>query len=435
MNYLLDTNVLLEGLLDYITTKNNCGIIIPSVVLEELNHIKENKDGEISFKARRAIRDLIEIKRYGNLNDWVKLDNEVSIHIHHHFDTGLHLRYSVNDDIIIGTLSDVQKEFGKTIMVSSDFNLILKCEGFGFSTEIFKYKYDVNRFYSGHIEVYVNNDIIDEFYKNGQLCWEKVLTEKPYENQFVTLISYESGKKQALSIFKNEYLTRLKYGDKNVFGDIKGKNRQQKYLLEILMDDSIPIVAVNSEAGTGKSFLTVIAGLQKVLEDGIYDRILYVKPLEPMGQRDVGYLSGDKNLKLLNGYSGTIINILENIFAKREKQYNKFSYAEDLIEKGYLHVEAMTFMRGMSYYKTFMIIDESSNINKSDIKNIITRCGEGSKCCIIGDSAQLDNSKLNQYENGLQYAIEQLKGSQLFGTVRLDKSVRSEVAQLCVDKL
>ena len=203
----------------------------------------------------------------------------------------------------------------------------------------------------------------------------------------------------------------------------------------IAVDNDDHIYITDGHIPTHNTFITAVVGLQKVLEEGNYEKILYVKPMEAMGGKDIGFLPDSKNSKLLGGYSGTIANILENIFTKREKQYTKQSYAEDLIERGQLQVEAMTFMRGMSYYKTFMIIDEASNISKKDIKNILTRCGEGSKCCVIGDCAQLDNNKLTQLDNGLQHSIENLKGSELFGTIRLDKSVRSDVAQLCVDRL
>lgn len=436
MNYLLDTNVALEGVLDYINSKSDCGIIIPSVVLEELNHIKESrKDEEVAYKARRAMRDLFEIKKYGNLNEWISLDNNVSIHVHRQIDDKLQLSYSCNDDLIIGILSDAQKTYGKTTLVSSDINMILKAEGLGFATENPKHELDCNKFYSGHVEILVEESVINKLYSEGSVKWKKIIEGDLNPNQCVTLISNMNDKKQALTLVKGEDLVKLRYGEKDIFGGTKGKNRQQKYLIEMLMDDSIPIIAVNSAAGTGKSYLSTVVGLQKVLEDSSYEKILYVKPMEAMGGKDVGYLPDNKNSKLLGGYSGTIVNVLENIFTKRDKQYKKLSYAEDLIEKGFLQVEAMTFMRGMSYYKTFMIIDEASNISKKDIKNLLTRCGEGSKCCIIGDGKQLDNSKLTVFDNGLQHVIESLKGSELFGTIRLDKSVRSDVAQLCVDRL
>lgn len=436
VNYLLDTNVLLEGLNDFLSTVENCGIIIPFIVLEELNNIKEKRDGEIAYKARRTMRDLFEIKKYGDLNNWVKLDNNVSIHVHHHFDDRLHLSYSCNDDIIIGCLSDSQKSFGNTVLVSADLNMLLKAEGFGLKTKNFKYEADSERFYSGQLEIEVEDFILNEFYNRSIMEWERVLESKPYQNQCVTIISKDNPKKQILTIFKNEYLEKLKYGEMEIFENIRGKNKEQKYLIELLMDDAISVVAVNSAAGTGKSFLCTAVALNKVMSNGSgYDKILYVKPLEAMGGKDIGYLKGEKNIKLLDGYSGTITNILENIFSERDKKYRNFSYAEDLIERGLLQVEAMTFMRGMSYNRTFLIIDEASNISKKDIKNILTRCGEGSKCCIIGDADQIDGNKLTVLDNGLQHVIEKLKGENIFGTIRLNKTVRSSVAQICVDKL
>jgi len=432
-NYLIDTNVMLRHFEEILETWENVGLIIPSKTIEELDAQKSG-NSEIAYLARRVIRRLFEIKKYGNISEWIKLDKNVSIHIEHNCNCDLDLNYNTNDDFIVGTLSFCNDTFGKTILLSNDLNICLKSEIFGFETEQFG-KHSNYNFYSGHIEKFVEDDIINLFYKEGKICWENVLEDKPLDNMCVTLISINDNKKQAMSIFRNGVLEKLKYGNSKVFGGTTAKNRQQKYLLELLMDDNIKIVAVNSPAGAGKSFLTTVVGLQKVLEDNVYDKIIYVKPLEPMGGKDIGYLPSSKNDKLLGGYAGTLINILENIFAKREKQYNKLSYVDDLMEKGYLQVEAPTFMRGMSYINTFVIVDEASNLNASDIKNICTRCGENSRIFLIGDGLQLDNSKVNVFDNGLQHVIENLKGSELFGTIQLDKSVRSDVAQLCVDKL
>lgn len=209
----------------------------------------------------------------------------------------------------------------------------------------------------------------------------------------------------------------------------------------ITVDNQDHIYITDGHIPTHNSYAATAVGLEKTMEQNIYDKILYVKPLEAMGGKDIGFLPDDKNSKLLQGYAGTINNILENIFAKSEKQtknsnsQNQLSNAEYLLQKGLLSVEAPTFMRGMSYYKTYIIIDEASNISQTDIKNLLGRCGELSKVIIIGDSDQIDNPNLNSSQNGLTYAINKLKGSELFATILLDRSVRSDVAQTVADRL
>ena len=433
-NLLLDTNVVIRNLDNILKSKSNVGIIIPMTVLEELDNIK-TREGETGFLARESVRLLFDIRKYGRLNEWVKLDNDLSIKVESKFDDKLNISYVNNDDLILGTLSYCNNKYGTTTLLSNDINLCLKAEGLGFSFENVNENED-GFLYEGHIKIYTNEDVISQFYKQGYIDWQVVLEEEPIANTCVTMICETFNKQQALSIYRKGKLQKLNYGNNQVFGNIKGQNRQQKYLIEMLMDDDIRIVAVNSNLGTGKSFISTAVALQKVLEENKYKKILYIKPHEPMGQRDIGYLPSSKNEKLLDGYSGTIKNILENIFTEKENDgKGNLSYAEYLIEKGILQVEAMTFMRGMSYANYFIIIDEASNISKTDIKNITGRTGKGSKIVIIGDIDQRDNQKLNKYNNGLTHLISKFKSADIFATIKLDKSVRSEVAQLCVDRL
>jgi len=435
-NYLLDTNVVLTDLIEMLNTREDFNIIISGVVLSELDNQK-GRDGLLGYQARRAVRKLFEIRQYGDLNKWVKLENNVNIMIEDNFDKDLNLNYEKNDDEIIGCLSYCNHAHGKTILMSNDLCMCLKAEKFGFKTEQTTNKKDYD-FYTGHIEIMTDDYKVNMFYDNKEIDWKEVMEEEPPKNMCVTLTSIENPKKQALSVYRKGRLTKLRYGHSDVFGGTKGKNRQQKYLLELLMDDDIKIVAVNSDAGTGKSYLGTIVGLEKTLEKNIYDKILYIKPLVAMGGQDIGYLPSDKNDKLLGGYAGTLNNILDNVFAKKrheDEDDDNMSHAEYLMEKGLLQVEAPTFMRGMSYLNTYIIIDEASNVSASDIKNMCTRCGEGSKIILLGDGKQLDNSKVTVFDNGLQHVIESLKDEELFGTIKLDKSVRSSVAQLCVDKL
>ena len=434
MNYLLDSNVLIRNFDEILATKSDCGIIIPLIVLEEVDNLKK-RDDLVGFLCRQVNKRLFEITKYGDISEWIRLENNVSIKVVSESDFELKLSYKCNDDIILGCLSYSDRTFGKTILLTNDINMAIKAKSLKFESQTTDEDKESDN-YDGHISVEVEDSLIDEFYRNGKISWESVIEEKPYLNMCVTMISNSNDKKQALSIFRNGRLEKLRYGNTTVFGNIKAQNRQQKYLLEMLVDDDIKILAVSSPAGSGKSFMTTAVGLQKVLEEQKYKKIIYVKPLEAMGGKEIGFLPSSKNDKLLDGYSGTITNILENIFVEKEDSAKgKISYTEYLIEKGQLQVEAPTFMRGMSYVNSFIIIDESSNISQSDIKNIATRCGKNSKIVFIGDSLQIDTIRLNKYNNGLTYLISKLKDSEIFATIKLDKSVRSEVSQLCIDRL
>lgn len=415
--FIVDTNIVMQDY-NFFQKFKDTTIIITDVLLEELDKHKKDMTAE-GYNIRQFVKVIDKLRITGNLQQGVLYDNVIFKSI-----CASSLDNLINDNKFI----NIAKDNNFTVL-TNDINMRLKCDVMGVEVEGFTGKNNCD-FYTGHKEIVCSDEDIDDLYKNGEIVYPH--SKDLFENQFITLSSESNDKKQALTVFTNGKL--LKINEVTAFGS-KGLNRQQKYALSLMMNKDIPIVAINSEAGTGKSFLAVSAALELVLERREYDKILYIKPLVAMGGEDIGFLPDNKINKLLNGYSGTLVNILENIFEKREKSYVKSSYAEDLIEKGVLQVEAPTYMRGMSYPNTIMIIDECENISVKDIKNICTRCGKGSKIFLLGDGKQTDSNKLDEFNNGLQHVIDKLKGQKIFGTIKLDKSVRSDVAQICVDLL
>jgi PhoH-like ATPase len=416
-NFVVDTNIIMADYKFFEKFKNNT-MILTEVLLEELDKHKKDLSAE-GYNVRQFVKIIDKLRSLGNLSDGVVYENVTFKSI-----CSSDLDLSINDNKIINVAS-----LNNFSVLTNDINMRLKCDTFKVDVEGFNGRgtYD---FYTGHEEIVCVDSDVDDIYSYGKIKYTG--DKELFQNQYVTLLSENNDKKQALTMFNNGELVKI--NEITAFGS-KGLNRQQKYALALMMNKDIPIVAINSEAGTGKSFLAVSAALELVLERREYEKILYIKPLVAMGGEDIGFLPDSKINKLLNGYSGTLVNILENIFEKREKSYVKSSYAEDLIEKGVLQVEAPTYMRGMSYPNTIMIIDECENISVKDIKNICTRCGKNSKIFLLGDGKQTDVNKLDEFNNGLQHVIDKLKGQNIFGTVKLDKSVRSDVAQICVDLL
>lgn len=414
INYILDTNILLET--NGINHFMGKGVVhIPLVCIGELDNIKTNsKDSELKYYSRKTVRFIEDNLDKLNIlkTDDTCLDKSMT-------------SYEVIDDLILSTAMALPTE--NKILVSNDLNVRLKATGMGLASEKYTGADDLNE-YTGHKEIIVDDCIIDDIYKYRCV----ILDFDALENQCVTFISSSNNKKQAMTLFKEG---RFKLCNNiNVYGTV-GKNRQQKYLMNLLEDDSIPLIAISADAGTGKSYLSTIMALHKVLEKRSFKKIVYVKPLEAMGGKDIGFLPENKEAKLLGGYAGTIENILENIFAEREMPYKKQSYAMDLIEQGVLQVEAPTFMRGMSYKDSILIIDEASNLSKADIKNLVSRIGENSRIFLLGDTEQIDNRVLSKWDNGLSHVIDKMKGQKLFATVKLDRSIRSDLSQLSVDLL
>ena len=324
--YILDTCAVLNAFEELLNTKENSKFVIPETVIEELDGQKI-RDGELGYLARKATRKLYSFIKGEKLNDWISIENNNCIKIEDDYASSDTIDTTINDNKILATLP----LYENSTLITDDINLILKANSLGFDTE-FSMDINADDGYDGHVEVEVDDSIVEEFYRSddrgvdidsdkykGHIDWSDVLDTEPRINSCVTLVSNLDSKRIYYTIYRNGRLEKLKYGKTKVFGSVEGKNRQQKYLLEMLMDKEIKIVAVNSEAGSGKSFLATVAGLQQTLEEGYYNKILYVKPLVAMGGADIGFLPNSKEDKLLNGYSGTITNILENIFQEKKK--------------------------------------------------------------------------------------------------------------------
>lgn len=174
--------------------------------------------------------------------------------------------------------------------------------------------------------------------------------------------------------------------------------------MELLSDDRVKIVTLVGAAGTGKTLLALAVGLEKVLEQGVYSRMLITRPVIPMGN-DLGYLPGSKEEKL-RPWMQPIYDNLELLFRSCP---NPFGILDDFIRRGFLEMEALTYIRGRSIPGQFILCDEAQNLSPNMIKTLVTRVGEGSKIVFTGDPDQIDHPYLDASSNGLTYVVERLK--------------------------
>jgi PhoH-like ATPase len=179
------------------------------------------------------------------------------------------------------------------------------------------------------------------------------------------------------------------------------------------------------KAGTGKTLLALAAGLEKVLEQGSYSRLLITRPVIPMGN-DLGYLPGTKEEKLRPWMQP----IYDNLEFLLHNCSDPFGIMEDLLKRGLLEMEALTYIRGRSIPGQLIICDEAQNLSPNMVKTLLTRVGEGSKIVFTGDPDQIDHPYLDASSNGLTYLVERLKGEEITGHVTLIKGERSQVAEL-----
>jgi len=208
-------------------------------------------------------------------------------------------------------------------------------------------------------------------------------------------------------------------------------NARQRVALELLLDDRVKLVTLVGKAGTGKTLLAIAAGLRRTLEDKTYSRMLVTRPVVPVG-KDIGYLPGEKSAKMSN-WMQPLFDNLEQILGvyKRPNLRN----VDQLVKDRIIEIEALSFIRGRSLPNQFMIIDEAQNLTPHEIKTLVSRAGEGTKVVLTGDPYQIDNMYLDANSNGLSFLVEAFKGQPIYGHVTLQKSERSELAELAASLL
>ena len=423
--YILDTNVLLHDPESLFSFEDN-DIVLPLSVVEELDRIKRRGD-EVGRNAREVSRKLDELRDRGRLAEGVGLINGGSVRIeingnksHNHLN-GIDLN-STDNMILALAYSLMNNGQSPVILVTKDLNLRIKADVLGVAAEDFySDKVDYHQLYSGVSELYLPHAEIDRFYQEGSLeCREDL---QPH--QFCILRWSESPSKSTLARYAHHRLHKLANDGKAVYG-IKALNKEQKFALDLLLDDNIQVVTLVGKAGTGKTILALAAGLEKVLEgNGRYNRILITRPIVPLGN-DLGYLPGDKEDKI-RPWMQPIYDNLEYLCNEHIQPNGCIDY---LIANGKIELEALTYIRGRSIPKQFIICDESQNLSPHVIKTILTRVGRGSKIVFTGDPEQIDHPYLDASSNGLSYLVEKIKGEELSGHITLIKGERSGIAEL-----
>jgi PhoH-like ATPase len=424
--YILDTNVLLHDPESLFSFEDNA-IVLPLSVIEELDRIKRRSD-EVGRNAREVSRKLDELRARGRLSEGVGLANGGSVRIEINGNQPDNHPYGIDlntTDNRILALAYALMNHGQTrvILVTKDLNLRIKADVLGLAAEDFySDKVDYHQLYSGVTELYLAHEEIDRFYREGYLDYRPGDLQP---HQFCILKLVESSSKSALARYSHHRLHKLAHDGKAVYG-IKALNKEQKFALDLLLDEDIQVVTLVGKAGTGKTILALAAGLERVLEGGgRYNRILITRPIVPLGN-DIGYLPGDKEDKI-RPWMQPIYDNLEYLCNEHIQPNGCIDY---LIANGKIELEALTYIRGRSIPKQFIICDESQNLSPHVIKTILTRVGRGSKIVFTGDPEQIDHPYLDASSNGLSYLVDRIKGEEISGHITLIKGERSGIAEL-----
>lgn len=436
--FVLDTNVLLHNS-NCIESFADNTVVIPMAVIEELDKFKSNND-ELGRNARQVIRRLDRLRKRGRLGEGVPMDNggTLKIIVDRQLAGGPELEEDIPDNKIIRVACHLQKSGEKVIFVSKDINARLKSDALGIQTMDFeKQKVNFDELYTGYRTVRLSPQRIAEFEQNGIL---KIKIPTIFPNEFVMLSSENN--QPAAPIDKTPVIARASDQDTLVklsaqsegAWNIKPRSVEQKMTFELLMDEKVQLVTLVGQAGTGKTLLALAAGLEQTIKQKRYDKMLVSRPIMPLG-KDIGYLPGDKDTKLLNWMQPIFDNLAYLMHDNTNPRQSVREKIEKLQREHIIELEALTYIRGRSIPKQYVIIDEAQNLTPHEIKTIISRAGEGTKMVLTGDPSQIDNPYLDSNSNGLSYAVERLKPLVLHGHVTLTKSERSALAAAAADLL
>ncbi|MDR1063000.1 MAG: PhoH family protein [Azoarcus sp.] len=448
--FVLDTNVLMHDPTSLFRFEEH-DVYIPIMTLEELDNSKKGLS-EVARNARQASRSLDEIVSTipDGIGGGIALDAPS-----HGLATGrLFLQTEAigaelppglptgkGDNQILSVLMFLaRRDPGRTvILVSKDINMRIKARALGLAAQDYfndKVLEDSDLLYNGACELpgdfWETHAAGMESWKTeghtayrvtGPLASRLLLNEFVYQegdSPFEAWVCEQTGRTAVL-----ETLMDYRHGRNNIWG-ITARNREQNFALNLLMNPKIDFVTLLGQAGSGKTLLTLAAGLTQVLEMRRYSEIIMTRVTVPVGE-DIGFLPGSEeekmapwmgaledNLDVLNGSTG------------EDGQWGRAA-AADLV-RSRIKIKSLNFMRGRTFIQKFLIIDEAQNLTPKQMKTLITRAGPGTKVVCLGNIAQIDTPYLTEGSSGLSFVVDRFKGWAHSGHITLQRGERSRLA-------
>jgi len=432
--FVLDTNVLLHNS-DAIACFGDNTVVLPMTVIEELDKFKKNND-ELGRNARGVIRSLDRLRAEGSLGKGVPTSDGgvVWITMEKEEDCGTCIDLNIPDNRIIATAYRLFREGKRVIFVSKDINARLKADAMGIEVQDFeKEKTDFDQLYTGWRSLKVEAATIDRLYQGKDLHLDG---EELQPNEFVLLVDAANEKHTGMGrVVANHQLKPLNPVFDNVF-NLRPRSMEQRAALELLMAPEISLVSLIGQAGTGKTLLALAAGMANTLKTGRYEKLLVSRPVIPLG-RDIGYLPGTKDEKMKLWMQPIFDNLsyLMGLTNGGKQDAATELGIKRLLREDRIELEALTYIRGRSISRQYVIVDEAQNLTPHEVKTIISRAGEGTKMILTGDPEQIDNPYLDASSNGLSYTVERLKGQEACGHITLTRSERSHLASLAAEYL
>jgi PhoH-like ATPase len=432
--YVLDTNVLLHDPEALFRFEEN-DVVIPIWVVEEIDLFKREVT-EIGRNARKVSRELDKLRVKGPISEGVELETGGTLSISMERvqnDLPPTLGENKADNLILGVAIAFKKKRKNVVLVSKDTNLRIKANALDVEAQDYERgKIHFDELYSGWNTVKVESGLLDRLYKEKRIPLPETADPSSFHfNEMIHVECDDGSSKSALARFEKDEGIALLDEQKPIWG-VSARNKEQRFALDLLLNDRISLVTLVGKAGTGKTLLAIAAGLYKVADLQVYKKMLVTRPIFPLG-KDIGFLPGELEEKL-KPWMQPIFDNLELLLHLTDAQKGKSPYKE-LVDHGILQIEALTYIRGRSIPCQYMIVDEAQNLTPHEVKTILTRAGEKTKIVLTGDPYQIDNPYVDASSNGLTYVAEKFKDHSLAGHMTLTKGERSGLAEAAANML
>ena len=457
--FVLDTNVLMHDPMSLFRFAEH-DIFLPMITLEELDGHKKGMS-EVARNARQVSRDLDALATAGSLDPQAGIPLNKTGHRDAtgklFFQTMLldiklpaGLPQGKADNQILGVVQTLrEKNTGRdVVLVSKDINMRVKARALGLPAEDYfndKALEDGDLLYTGVLalpaDFWERHGKTMESWQQGGLTYYRIsgpLVPTLLINQFVYLetpgaaplyarVSEITGKTAVLRTLRE--FTHAK----NAVWGVTARNREQNFALNLLLDPECDFVSLAGTAGTGKTLMTLAAGLSQVLDERRYSEIIVTRVTVPVGE-DIGFLPGTEEEKM-GPWMGALDDNLE-VLARTDSSAGEWGRAatNDLV-RSKIKIKSLNFMRGRTFLNKYVLIDEAQNLTPKQMKTLITRAGPGTKIVCLGNLAQIDTPYLTEGSSGLTYAVDRFKGWPHSGHVTLARGERSRLADFASEVL
>ena len=451
--YVLDTNVLMHDPTALFRFAEH-DVFLPMIVLEELDAAKKGMS-EVSRNVRqvsRFLNDLIE-QVDADIESGVPLRHPQYLSFHSEAakgrlwfqtrpptnGTAVAPNHKLADNQILAATIDLRDSRPDThvALVSKDINLRIKATIRGLPAEDYQNDRaldDLSLLYTGHEQLSedfwaAGTDL--KSWTDGPRTYYEIVHEDArswHANQFLYLPGDGGTEAIVESIDGNRATLRIaadyRTDGHSVWG-IMARNREQNFALNLLMDDQVDFVTLLGTAGTGKTLLSLAAGLVQTLEEKRFTEIIMTRATVPVGE-DIGFLPGTEEEKM-TPWMGALSDNLEFLTGMVESGDWGRAATNDLISSR-IKIRSLNFMRGRTFLNRYVIIDEAQNLTSKQMKTLLTRAGPGTKMVCLGNVEQIDTPYLTETTSGLTFAVDRFKHWQHSGHITLTRGERSRLA-------